>query len=262
VATLTLTERIYAELRKRITSGELRPGERIPTEAALIEQFGVSRNTINRVTQDLRNAGLIRFVPGRHGGYLVRDRTRVIVPAWRAEFPDGLYSEADSFFGSIREQGLTPGQVFSCRTERLDAEDAALLAVAPGSQAAVRRCQRSIDGHPSSIQDTFYPDWLAVDVPELLSAVDIPSGTTRLLAERGYRQEAFVDSWVSRMPSPEETGFLQLEPGTGILEWVRTGYLADGRAVRVSRTAFEGDRNTAQYLLGNMAALRLAGVLK
>jgi hypothetical protein len=55
---------IAAALRERIRSGELLPGEQLPTVLQLCEQFGVSRNTALRALKLLRDEGLITSEPG------------------------------------------------------------------------------------------------------------------------------------------------------------------------------------------------------
>ena len=54
-----LTHRVIAELRDRIESGELRPGDKLPTEQALIRHFGVSRTVIREAVAGLRADGLV-----------------------------------------------------------------------------------------------------------------------------------------------------------------------------------------------------------
>ncbi|MEU2043668.1 GntR family transcriptional regulator [Nocardia niwae] len=55
---------IADDLRSRITSGEYSPGERIPTKASLMEQWGVALNTVDRAVDELRNDGLIETFHG------------------------------------------------------------------------------------------------------------------------------------------------------------------------------------------------------
>lgn len=52
-----------AELRRRITAGEL--GPRLPSQAALAEELGVSHMTLKRALQLLRDEGLVYGQPGR-----------------------------------------------------------------------------------------------------------------------------------------------------------------------------------------------------
>jgi len=58
-------------IRGAILSGELQVGERLPAEAELARQFGVSRTTIREALQTLWAEGLIRKTPGVGGGSFV-----------------------------------------------------------------------------------------------------------------------------------------------------------------------------------------------
>ena len=55
---------VFEIMRNRIESGDYQPGDRIPAEALLIEEFGVSRPTVARALQDLERRG---FVSRRRG---------------------------------------------------------------------------------------------------------------------------------------------------------------------------------------------------
>src|SRR4051794_16131174 len=50
---------IASALRKSITSGKLAPGEKLPSEAELIDHFGVARMTVRQAVQELRGEGLV-----------------------------------------------------------------------------------------------------------------------------------------------------------------------------------------------------------
>ena len=56
--------RIAAELRRRIGSGQLAPGARMPSTRALVQRYGVAMATATKVLTTLRHEGLIRSVPG------------------------------------------------------------------------------------------------------------------------------------------------------------------------------------------------------
>lgn len=60
----SLTQQVITELRSRIESGSLPEGTKLPTEVALIEEFGVSRTVIREAIAGLRADGLV--LP-RHG---------------------------------------------------------------------------------------------------------------------------------------------------------------------------------------------------
>lgn len=52
------------DIRSRILSGEIAPGEKIPSEYQLVETYGVSRHTVRKALSILENEG---FVEAHHG---------------------------------------------------------------------------------------------------------------------------------------------------------------------------------------------------
>src|SRR3954467_5496937 len=56
--------RIAAQLRRRIASGDLPPGARMPSTRAIVQRYGVAMATATKVLTTLRQEGLIRSVPG------------------------------------------------------------------------------------------------------------------------------------------------------------------------------------------------------
>ena len=56
--------RIVAEVRGRIESGELRPGDRVPSARRITQEWGVAIATATKVLATLRQQGLVRTVPG------------------------------------------------------------------------------------------------------------------------------------------------------------------------------------------------------
>lgn len=65
---------IAAVIISDIESGTLPPGKRVPTESALMQQYGVARATARRVVHYLREQGYVRTVPQR-GSYVI-DRSK------------------------------------------------------------------------------------------------------------------------------------------------------------------------------------------
>ncbi len=63
---------IQEDIRERIQNGDLKPGDKIPTEHELKEQFKVSRMTISTAMIHLTKEGLIRRIPGK--GTFVAER--------------------------------------------------------------------------------------------------------------------------------------------------------------------------------------------
>lgn len=62
---------IRDELKARILNGTYRPGQVVPSEVTLVQEFGVARNTLRKAIKALRDEGLITTVP--HLGSFVAD---------------------------------------------------------------------------------------------------------------------------------------------------------------------------------------------
>jgi GntR family transcriptional regulator, transcriptional repressor for pyruvate dehydrogenase complex len=70
-------EQLAGLLRERITSGDLRVGDRLPSESALAEQAGVSRSTVREALRILEQGGLVE-----------RASPRIMVVSERKEDPE------------------------------------------------------------------------------------------------------------------------------------------------------------------------------
>ena len=65
-------ELVAGELRRRIVRGDLTEGDNLPPEAALIEEFGISRPTMREAFRILETESLISVSRGSRGGARVR----------------------------------------------------------------------------------------------------------------------------------------------------------------------------------------------
>jgi GntR family transcriptional repressor for pyruvate dehydrogenase complex len=68
-------EEIAQQIRTELAQGRLKVGTRLPSERALSEQFGVSRNTLREALRSLEHAGLIRLQKGATGGAFISGRS-------------------------------------------------------------------------------------------------------------------------------------------------------------------------------------------
>lgn len=91
-----LYEQIYQLLRNKIFDGQLRPGDLLPSEAELVEQYQVSRATVRQALDELVSDGLIQRKQGRG--------TFVSPP----KVEQGLVRIV-SFTEDMRRRGLEPG---------------------------------------------------------------------------------------------------------------------------------------------------------
>lgn len=65
IQSIKVFEQVAMQIEKRILDGELRSGDRLPTERELAEQFQVSRTAVREAMKILAQKGLVDMRPGR-----------------------------------------------------------------------------------------------------------------------------------------------------------------------------------------------------
>jgi GntR family transcriptional regulator len=109
-------------LRQRITSGELKPGDQLPTEETLCSEFDLSRGTVRHAFSTLVNEGLVRREQGR-GTFVILNRPR------RASF------ELARFDKDMRQQHHKPGtRLLKLEVKPASKEIAARLNITTGDK--------------------------------------------------------------------------------------------------------------------------------
>jgi GntR family transcriptional repressor for pyruvate dehydrogenase complex len=92
---------IAGQIRAALRSGELRAGDRLPSERELIAQSGYSRAVVREALRMLENDGLIELYPGRGGGAIVS-----------SPGPEQLVPNADLL---LTRQMTTVGELYEAR---------------------------------------------------------------------------------------------------------------------------------------------------
>ena len=134
--------RIYNDIRQRIESGQLQPGERLETEMELRERYNVSRETIRRALSLLESDGLI--VRKVSSGTFVR--------AQKTQYSPSSYHE--SFTEQMRKQGKRPSsQIRSIEIlTELPPQIAAALQLQPGERVYCVKRIRLADDSPKAYE--------------------------------------------------------------------------------------------------------------
>lgn len=70
--TMRASEVIYDQIYQKIVSGELRPGDTLPSERELAEQFHRSRPSVREALRMLQQDGLLKISVGSAGGAVVQ----------------------------------------------------------------------------------------------------------------------------------------------------------------------------------------------
>jgi GntR family transcriptional regulator len=251
---------IADELARRIESGELPPGELLPSEEALREEYGrdgrnVSRNTVRDAVKLLVSRGLVETRPGQ--GTFVLWAIVPFVTKLKTDLELGG-GEETVYESEVKRQGREP-EPTRPRVEVQPPTDlvARQLELEKGAQVISRHQQRRIDGVPWSLQTSFYSMELVTTggATQLLMAQDFPDGMVKTLEDSlGIKQVGWRDTFIARPPNPEERAFFGLSDRVqvAVFETRRTGYDQNGKPIRFTVTVYPADRNLFEMETGDV----------
>ena len=224
----TLYHQILLELTERIESGEIGVGDRLPSEADLVAEFGVSRTTARRALDELRRQGLVRREPGR-GTFLASPRLR------------SNLAYLHSFTEEIERWGYTPGVWLVCQEERLAGEEvAAWLELEVGERVLFVRRLRLADGRPIFVCDSYLP---VTRFPALGDADYGSVSLSRLFEERTGRSIERARQWIGAdTATPDVAELLEISPGVPVLKIRRVTSVTGGEPVEVVEAFFHPER--------------------
>ena len=82
--TARVSDEIAHQIRQVIFSGKLKPGDKMPTERELVEQFHSSRASVREAVRSLEHLGLIKIKRGAGGGtYVSESNHRPVAESFR-----------------------------------------------------------------------------------------------------------------------------------------------------------------------------------
>jgi GntR family transcriptional regulator len=226
--------RVADALRREIRDGILAPGERLPAETALVERFRVSLPTVRQALSVLRAEGLIESIHGV--GTFVKEQRR-------------LQRRSRGRYGSARahQQLLTRHMrheiVFAGRAP-VPGHIAEVMSVPVGIDVVVRR-RHLFDketGQPEEIGASYLPIEIAGGT--FLEEPNVVPKALFLCVEEitGRRYTRARDQWIARMPTAEESAFLELPTGAAVLHVIHTARDENGEVLEVSESVWPADR--------------------
>lgn len=78
VETKRASEAIFEQVKSLIMSGELKPGDRLPSERNMMELFHRSRPTVREALRMLERSGYIRTIPGSNGAVVLKPNNKLL----------------------------------------------------------------------------------------------------------------------------------------------------------------------------------------
>lgn len=224
-------EKIAAHLRALIAEAE--PGDRLPSEAELCEQFGVSRMTARQAMQVVAGDGLIERRRG--AGTFVRT----------PPVPRDLGSPL-SFTGSMRARGMTASSQTLRWSEVEPNEDERVeLSLRRGEASYVLERLRLADGTPMAIERVVMPRDLALRLSEGFQTGSLHDAF-RAIGRIPTEAHAEVSA---RRARKAERDLLGLPPSGIIIAERRTIYDQGGIALERTETRYAASRYTFRAIL-------------
>jgi GntR family transcriptional regulator len=216
---------IEGALRERIST--LRPGERVPSDAELCVEFGVSRMTARHAMQRLAQDGLIRREPGR-GTFVARP------PAHRRS------NRLMTFSQEMTRAGRVPSSRVLMRVIRPSSTAEAASLGIPTRQPVVHlRRLRLADGEPVALESTV----LIGAVAEAVMTADLASGSLHeTLGRAGFVLRRGTSTISAAAATGQDARLLELRTGDPLL--VERRVIADdqGRRVEATESRYPADR--------------------
>lgn len=167
-------EQVATDLRDRIEKGEYAPGDLIPSERELADEWGISRATATKAVAALRSQGLVESVTGV-GTKVVLQPSPI---TWSPHERYTIMYRQTGLFRDPREYTT------SVKVEVAPAPDEVRIALdlKPGAKVIARYRQMSTNGTPTELSTSWFDAAFRDDCPRLLEKDRIAEGTTAYVA--------------------------------------------------------------------------------
>jgi GntR family transcriptional regulator, phosphonate transport system regulatory protein len=230
MTTTPLWSAIARTLRAEIEAGLYRPGDRLPTEAALARRFGVNRHTVRHALSGLVEDGTITTRRGA-GAFVTRPAT---------DYPLGRRVR---FHQNLAAAGRLPEKrILHIETRAADAEEAEALALTHGDRVHRVEGVSLADGLPIAHFISSFP---AAALPDLPAHLQRSGSVTQALAACGIADYTRASTRLSaRRATALQARHLMLREGDPVLFSFGINVGPAGQPVELGQTAFAGDHVT------------------
>ncbi len=236
--------RIAADLRARITSGELPAGARLPTENALMAEYEVSRTVAKQAILVLKDEG---HIEGRQGsGVYVRRIERLTRESHRRDMRHQPGPTSPFARDAERASRRPRWEHTSERTTALP-DVAQRLAIQPDDPVMLTRYRFLADDLPIQLSTSWEPLALTGGTPVELPEAGAAVGVVARMDLIGVHIDECVEKVTARPAHPAEIEALDFHPRGGHVLVVQRTYYASERPVETADIVFPGDRYELTY---------------
>jgi GntR family transcriptional regulator len=244
VAGLPAYLRIASVLRTRIVSGELAPGDKLPTESQLMREYGVSRTVAKWAVAVLKSEGLVE---GRRGsGVYVREVRRMVREAHGRNMRTKA-GPTSPFARDAQRAGYRPRWRHSSERTTADSNVAARLAIEPGAPVMLTRYQYLADDEPIQLANSWEPLAVTANTPIEWPEKGAAVGVVTRMDQIGVHIDEFVERVTARIATPEEIEALRLPMRGALVLVIARTYYCEGSPVETADIVIPGDRYELVY---------------
>jgi GntR family transcriptional regulator len=227
----------YSQIKNAITqsieSGQYQPGDQLPSQRELCEQFHTSLMTMRRVLTDLQSIGIIRTIPGK--GIYVNEKAR-----------PSDYGSLQGFEVQMARLGMKPcTKTLEARIITATAYLSQILHIQPGAQVVYIYRLRYADDKPISIYKVYVPHALCPGILE--KGVAERSLFAVLREDYGLKLVGSRNTATAVLPDEEARQLLELDEPVALLQREQITFLDTGEIIEYSRNFSRGDRYCVQY---------------
>jgi DNA-binding GntR family transcriptional regulator len=232
---------VVQQLRAQIAAGDLRDGDRLPSQREMMARWHISMQTASKVIGAMKTEGLAVPSVGRDTVVAPGAAARIAVAAQgTARSPADLPPAPGTAVTSVSAgKAAVPSYV------------AEILGILAGRRALRRTETCGQDGQTASITVSWYPAAVADRAPRLAEPQALPAGTLAYIAEATGTRAARADEDYAAAPAGDDTAAaLGIAPGSPVLVARVRLSAADGKLIEYAETTIPaGQWRTRTYTL-------------
>lgn len=240
-------QRIAADLRDEILSGNIAEGSRLPSTAQLIARFGSSNASIQKAVQLLKDEGLVSSRAG--ASVQVREQRRHVMTPAKFSAPAAPGEPYRWITEAVNEGHTASSTLLVVNEVPAPREVADAFGLPEGGLAVLRGQLLELDGEPAELVESYYPVDLARGTA-LAEFRKIKGGTPTLLAGLGHppAPDGTVDRVSACIPTQAQYKGLRLPSELiPILRTFRTVHSIHGRIIEATIMAKAGHLYELSY---------------
>ncbi|MCF8480318.1 MAG: phosphonate metabolism transcriptional regulator PhnF [Rhodospirillum sp.] len=224
---LPLWRRIQDDIAGQIRLGKVVPGERLPTEYAYAEHYGVNRHTVRQAIAGLVDMGLVRVEQGR--GTFAREPVMAYPLSRRTRFSEIVLSKDRRPSGILLDHGV----------DRLDGDIAKALSLPVGARAIRMEMAGEANGHRIFVSTAYFPE---ARCDGIVAHFQESGSVTKALAALGIADYVRKITRIqARLPSPADARALRQPRNRPVLVTESINVDSEGGPVEYGITRFASD---------------------